>query len=44
MDFMDLRLSKTLNIYTHTKHKNEEEKYILIIVWMVGLRKCGWQV
>ena len=46
MDFMDLRLSlwlisKTLNIYiyTHTKHKNEEEKYILIIVWMVGLTK-----
>ena len=29
-------------IYIHTKHKNEEEKYILIIVWMVGLRKRGW--
>ena len=26
-------------IYTLIKHKNEEEKYIFAIVWMVGLIK-----
>ena len=26
-------------IYTLIKHKNEEEKIILVIVWMVGLTK-----
>ena len=44
MDFMDLKLhlwliSKTL--LKKKKHKNKVEKYIPVIVWMVGLIKTS---
>ena len=29
------------NLYKKTKNKNKEEKYILVIVWMVGLIKTS---
>ena len=43
MDFMDLKLPFMTHKKTFKKkkkrHKNEEEKYMLAIVWMVGLIK-----
>ena len=44
IDFMGLKLplwliSKTFKKKKKKKHRNEEEKYILAIVWIVGLIK-----
>ena len=47
MDFMNLKLSlwlisktfkkKHTHTHTHTNTKTKEEKYMLVIVWIVGL-------